>query len=88
MKTKSATNTQTKGEAKFTLRGTVKVSDSTSLTVSDVEKGGQLVGYNISKLINTPRYTGYTSGILVPVANMRDFLKLFPDGNGHKTRKS
>jgi hypothetical protein len=88
MKSNAAKNTRTKDEAKFTLRGTVKVSDSTSLTVSDVEKGGQLVGYTISKLINTPRYTGYTSGLLVPVANVRDFIMLFPNGNGHKTRKS
>jgi hypothetical protein len=84
----SKSATKPKNEAKFTLRGTIKLSDSTSLTVSDVEKGGQLVGYSISKLINTPKYTGYTSGTLVPVAKVREFIKLFPNGNGHKTRKS
>jgi len=69
-----------KEEAKFTLRGTVKLSESTSLAVSNVEKVGKLVGYSISKLINTPKFKGYTSGILVPVANVREFLKLFPNG--------
>jgi len=77
---KTAKAATRKEEAKFTPRGTVKVSDSTSLAVSDVEKGGKLVGYSISKLINTPKYTGYTNGILVPVANVRGFLKLFPNG--------
>jgi hypothetical protein len=76
----SRTATKPKDEAKFTLRGTIKVSDSTSLTVSDVERGGQLVGYSISKLINTPKYTGYTSGILVPVGKAHEFVKLFPNG--------
>lgn len=76
----SKTATKPKDEAKFTLRGTVKVSDSTKLTVSDVEKGGQLVGYSISKYVETPKYTGYTNGILVPVAKLRDFIKLFPNG--------
>jgi hypothetical protein len=77
------TKAKAKAEAQFKEIGRIPVSDTTAVAVSEMQKAGKLVGYTVNKHVQTAKYTGYTSGVMIPVAKVRQFVKLFP--NGHKS---
>ena len=68
----------TQPQAQFKEIGTLRVSDTTAIAISEVQKGGELIGYNVNKHVQTPKYTGYTSGVMIPVKMVQQFVKLFP----------
>lgn len=75
--------TKVQPQAQFKQIGSIPVSDTTAVAVSEVHKAGKLIGYNVNKHVQTAKYTGYTAGVMIPVAKVHQFVKLFP--NGHKS---
>ena len=66
-----------KTEAKFTEIGRVKVSPTTDVVVSSVERPEEgIVGININGYIMSARYTGPTKGVFVPNDKIGEFTKL------------
>jgi hypothetical protein len=66
-----------KSEAEFTEIGRVKVSPTTNIVLSSVERIGEgIVGININGYIVSARYTGPTKGVFVPNDKISEFVKL------------
>jgi len=57
----------------------IRLSDATDLTISEVNKYGQLTGYSLTKYVRTQRYTGYGRGVFIPIDKVREFLTKFGD---------
>lgn len=64
-------------EVEFKEVGRVRSSDTTDVVVSEVMKGGKVVGYSINKYVDTDSFTGFTKGIMVPIGKVEEFLRLF-----------
>ncbi len=52
----------------------VKVTDSKDLVVSQVIDGTEVKGFNINSFITTEKYTGFTKGIMIPAAQVEEFI--------------
>ncbi len=62
----------------------IKTSDKVHVILSSATKDGELTGVNICKYVETPKFTGYTKGTLIPKEHLKtiaeELLKVANDG--------
>jgi hypothetical protein len=56
--------------------GRTALGDKTELVASKVVDGGQLKGISLNRWIDTPTFTGFGKGFLVPVERYADVLEM------------
>jgi hypothetical protein len=61
--------------AQFIKVASVKVNDTTQISLSKVIEDGEAKGLYINNYITSPRYTGPTKGTMVPALQLPEFLE-------------
>lgn len=56
--------------------GRVAISDKTEVVISNAVENGKKVGVTINKYIATDKYTGFGKGVMIPVKNVKQVIKL------------
>jgi len=66
-------------EAEFKELARVKISEKTDAIISSVWVDGKCTGYNVNDFIRTPKYTGPTHGVFVPMHKVSEFKGMIID---------
>ena len=52
----------------------LKITECTTITLSEVYRGQELRGFSLSKHVDNSEYTGYSRGIFIPKNRLGEFL--------------